>query len=117
MDKHGKKYTYDVYGNKQPVDDSLSPITEEEEDETPPPPALKLTKSLSDEERKEQLDKIKHISQEYKQGIEMIKEHITPEKQPPSEYEIDTSEFPKDPSYFDKKLNKEVFTSYRGTKY
>ena len=63
---------------------------------------------------KEQLGKIKDLSQEYKQGIEMIKEHVTPEKQPSSDYEIDTSEFPKDPSYFDKKLNKEVFTSYRG---
>ena len=38
IDKHGKKYTYDVYGNKKHVDDSLSPITEEEEGETPPPP-------------------------------------------------------------------------------
>ena len=43
IDKHGKKYTYDVYGNKKPIDDSLSPITEEEEDEPPPPP-LKLKK-------------------------------------------------------------------------
>ena len=43
LDKHGKKYTYDEYGNKKPVDDSLSHITEEkEEDEPPPPPPLKL---------------------------------------------------------------------------
>jgi hypothetical protein len=51
LDKHhGKKYTYNVYGNKKPIDDSLSPITEEkgeeEEDEPPPPPALKLKKNL-----------------------------------------------------------------------
>ena len=72
---------------------------------------------LIGKEMKEQLGKIKDLSQEYKQGIEMIKGHVTPEKQPPSDYEIDTSGFPKDPSYFDKKLNKEVFTSYCGTKY
>ena len=75
LDKHGKKYTYDEYGNKKPVDDSLSPIEEksEEEDEPPPPPALKLKKSLSDEEINEQLGKIKDLSQEYKQGIDLLK--------------------------------------------
>ena len=29
LDKHSKKYTYDMWGNKQHVDDSLSPINEE----------------------------------------------------------------------------------------
>ena len=63
LGKHGKKYTYDEYGNKQHVDDSLASIEEksEEEDEPPPP---KLKKYLSNEEMKEQLDKIKTLSDE-----------------------------------------------------
>ena len=77
LDKHGKKYTYDEYGNKKPVDDSLSPIEEksEEEDEPPPP---KLKKSLSNEEMEEQLGKIKTLSNESKQFVDLIKEHVVP---------------------------------------
>ena len=67
LDKRGKKYTCDIWGNKEYVDDSLSPITAEE-DEPPPPTPLKLKKSLSDEEMKEQLGKIKTLSNEYKLG-------------------------------------------------
>jgi len=54
----------------------LSPIekkSEEEEDE-PPPPA-KLKKSLSNEEMEEQLGKIKTLSNESKQFVDLIKEH------------------------------------------
>ena len=51
----------------------------------------------------EQLGTIENLSQEYKQGIDMFKEHVSPEKQQSS-----------DPSYFDKNLNQEIFTSKRG---
>ena len=70
----------------------------------------------------EQLGKIKSLSQEYKQGIDMFKEHVSPEKQP-SDYESVLSslntgiKYTPDPSYFDKNLNKEIFTSKRGGHY
>ena len=55
-----------MWGNKQPVDDNLSPINEEQEEEEP--------------------------------------ETSEPPDQPTkSNYKLDIPEFPKDPSYFDKK--------------
>ena len=112
MDKRGKKYTYDEYGNKKHVDDSLSPIEEksEEEDEPPPPPP-KFTKSLSNEEMEEQLDKIKTLSDEYKQGVDLLKEHVIPQpEEEPFTPEYKPT-FSSDPSFFDTTINKAMRTS------
>ena len=119
MDKHGKKYTYDEYGNKKPVDDSLSPIEEksEEEDEPPPPPVLKLKKSLSDEEMKEQLGKIKTLSDEYKQDIDLLKEHVIPQPEEEPFVPEFRPTFSSDPSFFDMQLSKTIYKSDRGTYY
>ena len=92
----------------------MSPITEEkskeEEEEPPPPPPLKLKKSLSNEEMKEQLGKIKDLSSEHKQGIDLLKEHVIPQtEEEPVE--------PSDPSFFAAKLNRKIYTSHRGTYY
>ena len=58
----------------------MSPIEEKSEaDEPPPPPPLKLKKSLSNEEMEEQLDQIKTLSDEYKQGVDLLKEHVIPQ--------------------------------------
>ena len=102
-----------------PKQHTMSPIEEksEEEDEPPPPPVLKLKKSLSDEEMKEQLGKIKTLSDEYKQGVDLLKEHVIP--QPEEEPFIPEYKptFSSDPSFFDTTLNKTIYKSDRGTYY
>ena len=58
----------------------------------------------------EQLGKIKTLSDEYTQGVDLLKEHVIPQpEEEPDE--------PSDPSYFDKNLNKTLYTSNHGAKY
>ena len=59
---------------------------------------------------KEQLGKIKTLSDEYKQGVDLLKEHVIPQpEEEPDE--------PSDTLFFDAKLNRKIYTSHRGTYY
>ena len=95
----------------------MAPIEEKSEEEDEPPPPAKLKKSLSNEEMEEQLGKIKTLSDEYKQGVDLLKEHVVPQPEEEPFMPEYKPTFSSDPSFFDTTLNKTIYKSDRGTYY